>query len=425
MLARRSYRERVQTILHRSSRRAWETASFVVVPRQDTATGASGYTVDLSMRSFWEAQTWLEADVVIVGAGLVGVQTAIAHAAQRPRDRVLLLERGYMPTGASTRNAGFACIGSVSEVAVDVDLHGPDRAVEIVQMRSEGLAGLLSTCEGHDVGFTRQGGHEIFLDEHPALQRIDEINELLQPVTGLATFERHDAWIAPFGFAPSVQHLVSSPVEGTLDSGKLLDVLWGIAQHRGVMIRTGVHVVSINEGAGTASVYARVGTEDVCIRAGSVVVATNAWIPELVHDHAASAIIPARGQIIVTEPVPSMPLTGSYHFDEGYVYFRPVGNRILLGGARNLDFNAEQTTSHDVSQQIQEALETLLRDVIAPSHTDLRIDHRWSGTMAFSPTKQPIIDRVSPHVIVAFGCNGMGVALSSSIAKRVTELLNY
>lgn len=363
--------------------------------------------------------------MVIVGAGLVGIQTAIACAELHPRTRILVLERGFTPTGASTRNAGFACIGSVSEVAADVDLLGPDRAVEIVRMRYDGLARLMELCDGYDIGFTRQGGHEIFLDAHPALSRIDEINELLMPVTQRTTFMQRDGLSETFGFSSRVQHLVSSPVEGTLDSGKLLDVLWGIAQHRGVLIRTGVNVDSVNDSDGGVVIHARTIQGDVDIRAGSVVVATNAWIPDLIRDHEASSIVPARGQILVTDPLPSMPLQGSYHFDEGYVYFRPVGNRILLGGARNLAFDEERTTSHDVTETIQGALEKLLREVIAPSHPDLAIGHRWAGTMAFSPTKQPIVERTSPHVVVAFGCNGMGVALSSSIARRVTEVLRY
>jgi glycine/D-amino acid oxidase-like deaminating enzyme len=120
-----------------------------------------------------------------------------------------------------------------------------------------------------------------------------------------------------------------------------------------------------------------------------------------------------------------MPLAGSFHYDEGYVYFRPVGNRILLGGARNLAFEEERTTSHDVTESIQGALETLLCGVIAPSHPQLKVEYRWAGTMAFSPSKHPIVERTSSHVIVAFGCNGMGVALSSETAERVTELLKY
>lgn len=392
-----------------------------VEPYQDTAAGGLGYTVDSQMRSFWEINGWSEADVVIVGAGLVGIQSALAVLERQPTARVLVLERGLVPTGASTRNAGFACIGSVSEVAADIDLLGADAAVEIVRRRYDGLRRLLETCAGHDVGFTRDGGHEIFLEDHPSIDRIDEVNEMLRPITGMTTFEQHDDLVTVFGFSPKVRHLVTSPVEGTLHSGKLVSALWGLAQRAGVMIRTGANVTSITDSHGSVELSVSGEIGDWTVRAGSVIIATNAWIPDLVISGQASQIQPARGQILVTEPLPGMPLQGSFHYDEGYVYFRPVGNRILLGGARNLAFEEERTTSHDVTDRIQGALETLLREVIAPSRPQLKIAHRWAGTMAFSPSKHPIVERISPYVTVAFGCNGMGVALSSEVATRAAS----
>ena len=138
----------------------------------------------------------------------MGIQTALAVVKRQPTARVVVLERGLMPTGASTRNAGFACIGSVSEVAADLVLLGTDAAVEIVRRRYDGLRRLLETCAGYDVGFVRDGGHEIFLEDHPSIERIDELNELLRPITGATTFEQRDDLVANFGFSPKVKHLV-------------------------------------------------------------------------------------------------------------------------------------------------------------------------------------------------------------------------
>jgi gamma-glutamylputrescine oxidase len=375
------------------------------------------------MRSFWENQAWSEADVVIIGGGLIGIQTALEVVRVRPSSRVILLERGLMPTGASTRNAGFACIGSLSEVAADIDLLGAEAALDIVRRRHDGLQGLLSTCHGHDIGYLNHGGNEIFLDEHLSLNRIEEVNEMLRPITGTTTFQiRHDL-VSAFGFSARVRHLVHSPVEGTLHSGKLVRALWSMAQQAGVQLRTGSTVTSIESDPAGTIVHMRGGSQEYQIRAGSVVVATNAWIPELVQDHEAAKITPARGQILVTEPIESLPLKGSFHLDEGYVYFRSFEDRILVGGARNLAFDEEQTTSHDITDRIQDALEKLLREVIAPYRPSIKVDYRWAGTMAFSPSKHPIVEKVKPNVIVAFGCNGMGVALSHSIAQRVAEVL--
>lgn len=392
---------------------------------QDTLRGGSGYNVDLFMHSFWEQYVWTEADVLVIGGGLIGIQAALHTARMWPKRRVMVLERGLHPTGASTRNAGFACIGSISEIVADLDLLGTEAALDIVRQRHEGLRQLMETCAGHDIGFMRDGGHEVFLENHPSIDRIDEVNELLYSITNTTTFVPRNDLVAEFGFASSVRHLVTSPVEGTIHSGKLVDVLWGLAQHAGVHIRTGANVVGITDQGASVAVSVRSHTAETTIQADRVIVATNAWIPDLVHSGLSSQIVPARGQILITEPLDGMPLRGSYHYDEGYVYFRPVGNRILLGGARNLAFEDEQTTSHEVTPVIQNALESLLHTIIAPAHPNLAIERRWAGTMAFSPTKHPIVERCSPNVSIAFGCNGMGVALSSTIAKRSTELLTY
>ena len=40
-----------------------------------------------------------------------------------------------IPTGASTRNAGFACFGSITELMEDISVVGLDKTMELVSMR--------------------------------------------------------------------------------------------------------------------------------------------------------------------------------------------------------------------------------------------------------------------------------------------------
>ena len=94
-----------------------------------------------------------------------------------------------------------------------------------------------------------------------------------------------------------------------------------------------------------------------------MLVATNAFAPELVPD---LDLVPGRGQVLVTEPLPDLHLPGTFHYDQGYYYFRQVNQRVLLGGGRNLDFDAEQTTAPGLTPLVQERLEELLRTVIRP-----------------------------------------------------------
>lgn len=375
------------------------------------------------MQSYWEHNTWLEADLAIVGAGLVGISTAIEYLERHPGKRVFVIERGLTPQGASTRNAGFACFGSLSEIAADIDRMGPTAACKLVQQRVEGLMRLKALCKGADIGFEDSGGHEIFLDDHPALQRIEEVNNCIERVFGSVAFIDRTDLIQENGLSKRVQRLVRTPFEATVDSGKLLRTLWLIATQHGADIRTGGEVVDIACRGNCVDIAVRTMTQDVIVKAENVVVATNASIPGLIHDNEVSAIEPGRGQVLVTEPIPNLRLRGSFHFDEGFYYFRNVGNRILLGGGRNIDFESESTLSHETTEPIQTALEKMLHEVVLPGHANIAIEHRWAGTMAFTSSKQPIVKRVSPGVVVAFGCNGMGLALSSSIATSASAIL--
>ncbi|MGZ3840207.1 MAG: FAD-dependent oxidoreductase, partial [Flavisolibacter sp.] len=67
--------------------------------------------------SVWEKETFFAPqDVMILGSGFVGLWSAYYLKKKQPALRITILERGLIPTGASTRNAGFACFGSLSEV---------------------------------------------------------------------------------------------------------------------------------------------------------------------------------------------------------------------------------------------------------------------------------------------------------------------
>ena len=146
------------------------------------------------------------------------------------------------------------------------------------------------------------------------------------------------------------------------------------------------------------------------MEAGQVLLATNAFATELLPE---LAVTPGRGQVLVTEPLPDVRLPGTFHYDQGYAYFRQLpDHRILLGGGRNLNFGAEATTEPGLTPTVQQYLENLLREVVVPGRQP-RIDYRWSGVMGFGPALAPIIDWVRPGVLAAVRCNGMGVALGA------------
>jgi glycine/D-amino acid oxidase-like deaminating enzyme len=125
---------------------------------------------------------------------------------------------------------------------------------------------------------------------------------------------------------------------------------------------------------------------------------------------------------LITGPISNLDIKGTFHLEQGYYYFRNMGNRILLGGGRNLDFEAETTTDLSQTELIQNRLESLLREVILPD-TDYEIEHRWSGIMGMGASKKPIVERLSEHVYCGVRMGGMGVAIGSLIGQELAELV--
>ncbi len=376
------------------------------------------------MRSYWDTASWQTYDVAVIGGGIIGISTAISCAERYPGRRIVLLERGHVPYGATTRNAGFACFGSVSELVHDIDMMGADVVRQLVHRRLAGLRKLLQRCGQNDIGYHADGGSELFFDDHPALHRIDDVNALLRDVVGASPFTLRPDLRDQYGLSSTVQMLVHTPYEGTLHSGAMLRVLWRRAAELGVEIRTGTHVTHIDADPVRVTLHCEVQHQVIDLTCSQVVVATNAMIPMLVDSPTIQPIRPGRGQVLVTAPVPRLALRGSFHVDEGYYYFREIDGRVLLGGGRNLDLEGETTTSHDVTDRIQSALEDMLRTIILPGHRHIAIEHRWAGTMAFTESKQPILAWAQPSVMVAFGCNGMGVAIGTSIGEEAAALLS-
>jgi glycine/D-amino acid oxidase-like deaminating enzyme len=375
------------------------------------------------MRTYWDVTAWQTYDVVIVGGGIIGISTAISCAERMPTCRIVVVERGHLPYGATTRNAGFACFGSISEIAHDIDIMGADAAHALVQRRWLGLKVLQQRCGRDDVQYRTDGGSEVFLSDHPALERIGDVNALLRDVIGEDPFHNRLDLRDTYGLSKKIHALIHTPHESTLHSGRMLRTLWRRAVELGVEIRTGSEVVSIDAHDSAVTLQCVGPHQTVDLTCSNVVVATNAMIPSLLESPSLPEIKPGRGQVLVTAPVPGLLLRGSFHFDEGYYYFRELDGRVLLGGGRNLDFEGETTTSLEITDRIQNALEELLRSVVLPTHTGVAIEYRWAGTMAFTDSKQPAVAFAMPRVLAAFGCNGMGVAIGSSIGEECAKLL--
>ena len=133
-------------------------------------------------------------------------------------------------------------------------------------------------------------------------------------------------------------------------------------------------------------------------------------------------IQPGSGQVLVTKPLKTLQFKGIYHFDKGYYYFRRLGNRVLFGGGRNLDFEGERTTRFALNKTITYELELKLREMILPGQP-FEIDDAWAGIMAFGNTKFPILLRHSERICLGVRMGGMGVAIGSEIGEQLAAMV--
>ncbi len=376
------------------------------------------------MLSYWERQSFVRYNHIVVGAGIVGLSTAIELKEKYPAQSVLVLERGLLPTGASSRNAGFACMGSLTEILDDSQYTNEDEIVKLYEWRKRGLELMRSRLGDAAIGYKNNGSYELIGDnELPTLDKLDYVNNLLLPVTKQPAFRLVNEKIAAFGFAKdAVKALIENTCEGELHTGKMLRALTDYALMKGVEIKTGAEVCRFDEEEKKVVVHIAdpVRDEMLLLYCDTLSICTNAFTKQLLPD---VDVVPGRGQVLITEPIAGLKFKGVYHFDKGYYYFREIDGRVLLGGGRNLDFEGEATTTFALTDLIQQDLEAKLRSIILPD-TDFTIAQRWAGIMAFGETKQPIVKAFSKRVYGAFRMGGMGVALGSDVGRSLVGLIN-
>jgi len=369
--------------------------------------------------SYWEQTSFFNYDVIVIGSGIVGLTAAIHLKKTSPYLNIAILEKGFLPSGASSKNAGFACFGSVSELIEQEKTAGSESLHRIIEKRWKGLSKLRFLLSDKAIDYKCLGGYELFKRGEDQLanycvSKIEHLNDLIKDVVGKDAFALSNHKIKSFGFG-GITNIISNQFEAQIDTGKMMLGLIKLAQSIGIMIFNNCTVSDVNEIGGQNLITTEYGN----FSSKKLIIATNAFIKTLLPD---VAIVPGRGQVLVTKPISGLKIEGTFHYDKGYYYFRNIDNRILLGGGRNIDFKAEETTTFGQTKVVQHELESLLRTIILPDH-QVEIDLRWSGIMAFGKELNPLVIEARKNVFCATRCNGMGVAIGSQTGEDVAELV--
>jgi|694.fasta_scaffold02897_3 glycine/D-amino acid oxidase-like deaminating enzyme len=387
-------------------------------------------------QSYWERTSFFkDADYVIIGAGIVGLFAALEIKNKKPSANVLVLERSFLPDGASTKNAGFACFGSLSELIVQLKKSSETELLQLVQKRWEGLRKLRQTLGDEAIEFYNWGGYEVFTEKDETLwqeccEKLGHFNSLLKKCVGENVYQLADDKISELGLS-NVKHLIFNPYEAQIHSGKMMQALIKKCRDSGIEILFGhevkgyekekevlIEVANFNQQPEQLP-NIKIVTEHFTINTQKVVICTNAFVKDLIPE---LEITPGRGQVFITKPIKNLSLKGTFHYNEGYIYFRNIDDRVLIGGGRNLNFEKETTTEFGITSEIKNEITRILNEIIL-KNTKWEFDMEWSGIMAFGETLSPIVKELSPNVYCAVRCNGMGVAIGSKVGEEVALLV--
>jgi gamma-glutamylputrescine oxidase len=368
--------------------------------------------------SYWEKNTYLSnIDFLIVGSGIVGLNAAIKIKEKNSQAKVLVIERGLLPSGASSKNAGFACFGSPSELLDDIAKNGENTCFDLVEKRWKGLLRLRSLLGDAAIDFQANGSFEIFKqkkDFERCKTQLDYLNKSLLPLFGKDIYTIADNKIANMGL--NIPYMIENNMEGQIDTGKMISALIALATSKGILILNNCNIKKVEDTINSVDVIVN---ESEKIIAKKVVIATNGFAKQFAPE---IDVEPARAQVLVTTPIEKLKLKGTFHYDEGFYYFRNIHNRVLLGGGRNLDFKTENTMDFGLTPLVQNELEKMLNEIILPG-INYKIEQRWSGIMGVGNEKKPIVKKVSANIVYAVRMGGMGVAIGSLVGEEAALLI--
>jgi len=358
-------------------------------------------------------------DFIVLGAGIIGKQISIKIKQKYPNARVALVDRSPFSYGASTRNAGFVCFGSVSEIIDDFKLSPQFEVLALAHKRLNGIRNLIETFGANNIGYRATGSYEIFEKNdlefyEKTISEINLINQLLENQTGLKKiFSLKNTQSMQMNV---FENCIFNPHEGMLNSGMLNATINETAHKSGIIPLYGLNVTHLHH---SSNGYELQTEQGATLKCHQLIVATNAFSTQLLPE---LDIVPARGQIIITKPIDNIPFDGIFHADKGYIYLRNIDGRVLLGGGRNHFMAQEETFDFKGSETVKQYLINYLKEIVLP-HTPFEIDMHWSGIMAMGKEKLPIVKRENEHLILCVRMSGMGVALGPEVSNEVMELI--
>ncbi len=357
------------------------------------------------------------ADICVIGAGFLGLSTAL-ELAEKGKN-IIVVEGARVGYGASGRNGGQAINGFEEGIDEYIKQVGEANARQLWDMSLEAINIIDERVKTYNIQCDWKKGYATLALNH---RRMDDLIAIEKESRERFGYQHMQLWDK----AKLEQHLGSKIYCGALydsQSGHLhpLNYCLGLASaclEKGVTIYEHTPALDLQFSGKQVKVITPQGT----ITADNVVLATNAYIDaksnKKIGFKLARKILPVESFIIATEPLTqamadSIINNGMSVCDNNILldYYRlSADNRLLFGSdsSSNVDMMAKMRRN--------------MLDVF-PQLEDVNIDYGWGGPIDMTLNASPHFGRVKSNVYFAHGFSGHGVALTGLAGRIIAEAI--
>ena len=359
--------------------------------------------------------TWLEhAEIIIVGCGFTGLSAAITLA--RAGKQVVILEKGLIGAGASTRNGGITS-GNIRLSSHQLKRRfGAEKAQQFSDEAVLARADLTRFIVDEKIECDFQPvGRVVGLTGRFSADRIKRDNEAFQARYGIdpVFIEKHE--MADYTDSSIYEGGILRPDIGGIHPAKLMHEMLRLALDAGGKVFSETPVRQIRRQQSDFVVLTDRGE----IIAQHVISATNAYTDKA-QPWLRRRLVPVISEMIATEKIgrnhvqslmPKLTMFGESK-QLGY-YYRPSpdGERILLGGRRG----------HNDRDRARRHLQRALANIF-PALDDVRVDAHWQGFVAFPFDQLPKLV-VRDGIIHPTGFCGSGTVWARWLGQKAALMI--
>lgn len=360
----------------------------------------------------------LEVEVLVVGGGVTGV--TLAHTLATQGASVAVLEAGRIAGAATGRNAGFLLAQPAEPYGERIAIWGREGARAVLQIgrRTHQRIAHLAESLRIDCEYRRTGSLRLTRSEEETEDMRSSLPELRHDGFPMREVARED--VLPAHAVSKFHSAFEVPEDGVVHPVKFIA---GVAAEA-VRLGARLHEASRLTGARWQDGVWEAQCNGHTVRARTIVLATNAYAPELVPS-LQQLIVPRRGQVITTSPLEVKLDPRPMYANYGYQYWRQMPDgRLLIGGWRNITFDVESTYEDATTPAIQAAIEGGMKDLLPEGAT---IEYRWSGTMGFARDGRPLVGWLDAahHLAICAGFTGHGMGMAAACTEDLAEILAF